>query len=260
MSAKPTSPALDIDRTRERLVTLGLGYAAAHLETLLSEAVKEPMPPHVFLDRLLSGEISGREERRITLSLRLSNLPSGQTITNFDFAFQPAVERSRIETLATSAWVRSAETVLLQGPPGVGKTHLAIGLGIKAIEQGFSVQFYRFDELLVQLRRDAQLPPSKLRRKKYLSTMLLVIDELGFEPMDRQEASLFFRLVTYRYGRGAMLITTNKSIRDWTELLAGDEVLATAILDRLLHHAHVINIKGRSYRLRELEETLGKTK
>lgn len=90
--------------------------------------------------------------------------------------------------------------------------------------------------------------------------MLLVIDELGFEPMDRQEASLFFRLVTYRYGRGAVLITTNKSVRDWTELLAGDEVLATAILDRLLHHAHVINIKGRSYRLRELEETLGMTK
>jgi DNA replication protein DnaC len=260
MSTKPPLPTLDVDRTRERLLSLGLGYAATQLEGLLSEAVKEAMPPHVFLDRLLSGEIGGREERRITLSLRLSNLPSGQSLANFDFAFQPAVERSRIETLATSAWVRSAETVLLQGPPGVGKTHLAIGLGIKAIEQGFSVQFYRFDELLVQLRRDAQLPPSKLRRKKYLSTMLLVIDELGFEPMDRQEASLFFRLVTYRYGRGAMLITTNKSIRDWTELLAGDEVLATAILDRLLHHAHVINIKGRSYRLRELEETLGKTK
>jgi len=90
--------------------------------------------------------------------------------------------------------------------------------------------------------------------------MLLIIDELGFEPMDWQEASLFFRLVTYRYGRGAVLITTNKSVRDWTELLAGDEVLATAILDRLLHHAHVLNIKGRSYRLRELEETLGMTK
>ncbi len=109
---------------------------------------------------------------------------------------------------------------------------------------------------MTQLKRDAHLQPSKLRRKKYLSTALLVIDELGFETMDRQEASLFFRLVTYRYERGAILITTNKSIRDWTELLAGDEVLAAAILDRLLHHATVINIKGRSYRLRDLEDAL----
>ena len=107
------------------------------------------------------------------------------------------------------------------------------------------------------MRGDALLPPAQLRRRKYLSTALLVIDELGFEPMNRQEASLFFRLVTYRYGRGSILITTNKSVRDWTELLAGDEVLATAILDRLLHKAHVLNIKGRSYRLRDLEQSLG---
>jgi len=168
MTTKKAPPVLDVDRTRQRLLALGLGFAAKELDRLLTEAVKETPPPHVFLDGLLSGEIAGREERRIERSLRLSNLPTGPTIANFDFAFQPAVERSRIETLSTSAWVRDAETVLLQGPPGVGKTHLAIGLGIKAIEQGFSVQFYRFDELLTQLRRDAGLPPSKLRRKKYL--------------------------------------------------------------------------------------------
>lgn len=113
------------------------------------------------------------------------------------------------------------------------------------------------DELLNTLRGDAGLAPAQLRRRKYLSTALLIIDELGFEPMNRQEASLFFRLLTYRYGRGSILITTNKSIRDRTELLAGDEVLATAILDRLLHKAHALNIKGRSYRLRDLEQSLG---
>jgi len=106
------------------------------------------------------------------------------------------------------------------------------------------------------LKADAHLPPARLRRRKYLSTSLLIVDELGFEPMNREEASLFFRLVTYRYGRGSILITTNKSVRDWTELLAGDEALATAILDRLLHKAHVINIKERSYRLRDLENLL----
>src|SRR6185312_7856933 len=187
----------------------------------------------------------GREARRVKTSLKLSNLPTGQTLENFDFAFQPAIERSRIDTLATCAWVRTAETILIQGPPGVGKTHLCVGLGIRAVEQGFSVQYFRFDELMTALKIDAGLPPA-----------LLLIDELGFEPMTRQEASLFFRLVTYRYGRGAILITTNKSVRDWTELLAGDEVLATAILDRLLHRAHVLNIRGRSYRLRDLEDAL----
>ena len=100
------------------------------------------------------------------------------------------------------------------------------------------------------------MPPARLKRRKCMSTALLLVDELGFEPLTRQEASLFFRLVSYRYGRGAMLITTNKSVRDWTELLAGDEVLATAILDRLLHRSHVLNIKGRSYRLRDLEDAL----
>jgi len=192
----------------------------------------------------------------VRTSLRLSNLPTGMTLADFDFVFQPSVERSRIETLATGAWVRASETLLIQGPPGVGKTYLAVGLGMKAIEHRFSVQFYRFDELLVALRADAGTRPNRLRRKKYLSTALLIIDELGFEPMGREEASLFVRLVSYRCGRGPILITTNKSVRDWTELLAGDEALTTAILDRLLHNAHVINIKGRSYRLRDLENAL----
>lgn len=249
-------PKLDIDTTRDRLIALGCPHAAEQLEHLLSEAVRQEIPAHSFIDRLLQAELSGREERRVKISLKTSNLPIGQTLENFDFAFQPAIERSRIDTLATCAWVRNAETVLIQGPPGVGKTHLLVGLGIRAVEQGFSVQYFRFDELMTALREDAALPPMRLRRRKYMSTALLLIDELGFDPMSRQEASLFFRLVSYRYGRGAIMITTNKSVRDWTELLAGDEVLTTAILDRLLHHSHVLNIKGRSYRLRDLEEAL----
>lgn len=250
------APKLDLDRTRERLAALGLNHAAEQLEAALSEAVKESASPHLVLDTLLEAEISAREARRVKTALRLSSLPTGNTLAEFDFAFQPSVERSRIELLATCAWVKAAETLLIQGPPGVGKSHLAVGLGVKAVEHGFSAQFYRFDELLIELKRDAALPPTRLRRRKYLSTALLIIDELGFEPMDRHEASLFFRLVSYRYGRGSILITTNKSVRDWPELLAGDEVLSTAILDRLLHHAHVLNIKGRSYRLRDLEQAL----
>ena len=121
---------------------------------------------------------------------------------------------------------------------------------------GFGVVFYRLDELLPMMRRDADLAPTLLRRKKYINTGLVILDEVGFEPMTRQDATLFFRLVSHRYQKGAILITTNKGIEAWPEILAGDEVLATAILDRLLHHSHVLNIRGRSYRLRDLESVL----
>jgi DNA replication protein DnaC len=256
MSAKTTSPKVDLDATREQLERVGLQRAAEQLDAHISEAVKGSTSPHVFLDRLLADELRFREERRIRTSLCLSGLPTGQTLGNFDFSFQPNIERSRIETLGTCQWIRENRTLLIQGPPGVGKSHLAIALGVQAIEHGFGVIFYRLEELLAALRRDADLPPARLRRKKYLSTTLLIIDEVGFEPMNRQEASLFFRLVSHRYQRGSILITTNKGIKDWPEILAGDEVLATAILDRLLHHSHVLDIKGRSYRLRDLERAV----
>ena len=249
-------PKLDIDATRERLDGLGLAHAGESLDQVLTDAVSADLPAHAFLDKLLHVEQERREERRIRTSLRLSNLPTGQTLENFDFAFQPAIERSRIDTLATGAWIRGAEVVLMLGPPGVGKSHLCVALGLKAVQLGFSAQYYRFDELMTALKADGALPPARLKRKKYMSTALLLIDEMGYDPLTRDEASLFFRLVSYRYGRGAMMLTTNKSIRDWPELFAGDEILATAILDRLLHRSHVLNIKGRSYRLRELEDAL----
>ena len=121
-------PRLDVDATRDRLLALGCGYAAEHLGQLLSEAVRVEIPPHAFLDQLLAAELSGREERRVKTSLKVSNLPIGQTLENFDFAFQPAIERSRIDTLATCAWVRNGETVLLQGPPGVGKSQVSTAM------------------------------------------------------------------------------------------------------------------------------------
>ena len=207
-------PRVDLDVTRERLTKLGLAHAADLVAEHVGEAVKESAPPHRFLDRLLEAELSFRDERRVKASLRLSGLPQGHTLASFDFAFQPSVERSRIETLATCAWIREKESLLIQGPPGVGKTHLAIALGVRAIENGFSVAFHRLEDLLAALKRDADIGPQRLRQRKHMNTALLIIDEVGFEPMTRPEASLFFRLVSYRYGRGSILITTNKGIQD----------------------------------------------
>lgn len=254
--AKTLQPKVELDKTRDALVALGLEHSAEVLGDRLASAVKGDMAPHRFLDELLAAEIAHRDERRVRTSLRLSGLPTGQTLESFDWSFQPGIDRKRIETLATCGYVREHDVVLLQGPPGVGKTHLAIALGVKAVASGFSVNFFRLDDLLAALKRDADVPPRKLKGKKYMSTALLIIDEVGFQPLTRQEAALLFRLVSCRYQKGSTIITTNKSVKDWPEILAGDEAMATAMLDRLLHHCHVFNIKGRSYRLRDLEREM----
>lgn len=154
MTAARAKPKVDLDTTRAQLEQVGLGHAAERLTELLEEAVKQDLPSHRFLDQLLAAETSEREMRRIKTSLRLSGLPVGQTLGDFDFAFQPTVEKSRIETLATCAWIREHATVLIQGPPGVGKTHLGVALGVKAVENGFSVAFYRFDDLLHLMKQE----------------------------------------------------------------------------------------------------------
>jgi DNA replication protein DnaC len=249
-------PAVQLDELRRRLIGLGLAHAAEALAEELSEAVKHDRAGHVLLDRLLSRETGVRDERRVRTSLKLSNLPPGMTLGNFDFAFQPSIERRQVETLATCAFIQEHATLLVQGPPGVGKTHLVVALGVRAIEQGFSCAFYRLEDLLHEMRKDADVSPQRLRRKKYFNVSYLVVDEVGFEPMSTGDASLFFRLVSYRYRRGSTAITTNKSVKDWPGILAGDEAMTAAILDRLLHKSVVLNVRGRSYRLQDLEKAL----
>ena len=247
---------VDLDTVRDALVKLGMTFAAEALLEVMDEAVREQMAPHNILNRLLDVELSSREERRIRTGLKYSGLPMGMTLGNFDFSFQPSMEKHRIDTLSTCAFIRQRETVLIQGPPGTGKTHISVALGAKAVENGFSVAFFTMETLLHAARKDADSPPQRLKGVKYLKAPLLIIDELGFQPLSRSDAALFFRVVNHRYDRGSTIITTNKSIKDWPEILAGDEVMATAVLDRLLHRSHVINVTGRSYRLKDLERLL----
>ena len=247
-------PTSCLENLGERLSALRLVFAAEQLSDLISQSVKEDWTSIEFLDALLRLELERQEERRVAQAIRISHLPTGPTISNFDFAYQPSVSRSQIETLATCQWLRGRHGLLLQGPPGVGKSHLAIALGLRGIENGFSVSFYRADELVYQLKQDVDVSPARLKHKKY---MALIVDEFGYQPLSREESNLLFRVVNYRYQRGSIAITTNKAITSWPEVLGGDEVLAGAILDRLLHSATVLNIQGRSYRLRDIEASIG---
>lgn len=190
------SVRVTVDDLRQQLLGLGLTHAAEALAEELSEAVKQDRSEAVVLERLLACEVQARDERRVRTSLKLSHLPPGMTLGNFDVGFQPSIERRQVETLATCAFIREHGTLLVQGPPGVGKTHLVVGLGVQAIEQGFSVAFYRLEELLHEMRKDAAVSAQVLKRKKYFNVSYLVVDEVGFEPMNQQDASLFFRLVS----------------------------------------------------------------
>lgn len=248
-----SGPTTELDRSRKLLDELGFEFAPAVLAELVERSVKKEDSLSTFLEQVLETERQAREERRIKTALRLSGLPTGKTLEEYDFGFQRGIERGKVDLLATCEFARRKENVLLLGPPGVGKTHLAAGLGVKAVENGFSVSFISADQLIDTLRRDDASANRRPRRRKYMSAAVLVIDELGFQALERRDAHLLFKIISYRYERGSTIITSNKSIGQWPEMLAGDEVLATAILDRLLHHCHVVQIDGRSFRLREMD-------
>ncbi len=242
----------DLDTSRRLLSELGFEFVPPVLTEILENSVREEIPLHGFLEKVLETEKNAREERRVKTSLKLSGLPVGKTLESFDFGFQSGMDRGQIELLSTCEFARRKENVLLLGPPGVGKSHIATGLGVKAVQNGFSVTFITADTLIDCLRRD-ESSKRKSRRRRYMSASVLIIDELGFQVLERQDAHLLFKVISYRYERGATIITSNKGIGQWPDMLAGDEVLTTAILDRLLHHCHLVKIDGRSFRLKALE-------
>jgi DNA replication protein DnaC len=247
----------ELDRTRALLKETGFEHVPQVLPELIEQGVKDKLALSSFLELVCTSERDFREERRVRTSLKLSGLSTAKTLDSFDFAFQRGVHKAKIELLATCEFAKRRENILLLGPPGVGKTHLGTGLGMRAIQNGFSVAFMSADELIEQLRRDDAAANKRIRRRKYMNTAVLIIDELGFQAFDRRDAHLLFKVISYRYERGSTIITSNKSIREWPEMLAGDDALTTAILDRLLHHCHVVQIDGRSFRLREIEKQIG---
>ena len=229
---------------------LKLTHLPLHLDTLCEQAAQRDMDYRHFLTEALRSEWRGQQAKGTESRCKQARFPTYKTLAQFDFSFQPSIDRKVIRELESLAFVERGHNAILLGPPGVGKTHLAIALGYQAAEAGHRVLFLTVDELLTKLRK-AQ---AEQRLDKVLQQLcypkVLILDEMGYLPMHRDEASLFFRLVTRRYERASVIITSNKSFVDWGEILA-DSVMATAILDRLLHHATTINIKGESYRLKE---------
>lgn len=235
---------------RHLLERLKMEHLLVQLDGVCEQAAKGDLDYQGFLARALEAEWRGRQQRGIESRLKLARFPWLKTLDQFEFEFQPSIDRKVIRELAGGSFVERTENVILLGPPGVGKTHLAIALGVKAVEAGASVLFLTLENLmgrLIRARHENRLERTLLQ---FAYPRLLILDELGYLPLSRDEASLFFRLLVRRYERGSLIVTSNKSFADWGEVF-NDHVLATAILDRLLHHATTINIKGESYRLRE---------
>jgi len=228
---------------------LNLTTLAAEIDPLLETARQQQWSYTVFLDAALQAELVGRQERAQERRRRAARLPFPARLESFDFRFQPGVSERVIRELASLAFMGSATNVVLLGPPGVGKTHLACGLAVAALEAGHTAQFVTLRELLVQI--DAPGPRGGLAAvRRYSQPDLLVIDEIGYTPVHRAQAQLLFELILARYERRSTVLTSNLTFTEWGTLL-GDEVLATALLDRLLHHAEVLTINGRSYRMRQ---------
>lgn len=238
------------ERIRQSLLALHMARALETLDHTLSKLERGEISAIEAIDELLAEELNLREGRRIGVALRTARLMPVKTLESFDFSFQPSLDKHRITALAQLEFIKRAEVLHFIGPPGTGKSHLATAIGVAAVKAGRSVYRSSLAELIESLSKAEREGRLTEKIRFYTRASLLIVDEIGYLPITPGGANLFFQLVNARYERGSMILTSNRGFAEWGEIF-GDPVVATALLDRLLHHAVVVQIEGASYRLRQ---------